>query len=355
MKPHRFVSYTTIWLAAAVVLAQSGSPPRSVTAAEFDRWMSELSNWGRWGKDDELGALNLITPAKRKAAAQLVREGVAVSLSHDAEKESAADNPRPFGHEMLVHAGTPNSTSHSDSFLIAHHGLAHTHMDALCHYFYKDKMYNGVPRSVVTAKGATKLSIYSARTGLFTRGVLVDIPRLKGVDYLEPGTPIYPEDLDAWEKSAKLKVQPGDVLLVRTGRWTRRKAKGAWDGTVNLAGLHASCARWLRSRDMSVLGSDSASEVRPTGVEGMRGPIHTLVLVALGVPILDNCDLEELSVAANQRKRWEFSANDRTAYGPRRNRVRAEPHCDLLENQLRPGHASVSCREKPSAGSYALR
>jgi kynurenine formamidase len=151
-----------------------------------------------------------------------VREGVPVSLSHDAETQAAADNPRPFGHKMLVHAGSPNATSHSDAFSIAHHGLAHTHLDALCHYFYKDRMYNGVPRSVVTAKGAEKLSVYRMKSGIFTRGVLVDIPRLKNVPFLEPGTPIYPEDLDAWEKFARVKVQPGDVLLVRTGRWARR-------------------------------------------------------------------------------------------------------------------------------------
>jgi kynurenine formamidase len=191
-------------------------------------------------------------------------------------------------------------------FSIAHHGLAHTHLDALCHYFYKDRMYNGIPRSEVTEKGAGRLSVYRMKSGIFTRGVLVDIPRLKGVPWLEPGTPIYPEDLDAWEKFARVKVQPGDVLLVRTGRWARRAAKGPWPASDQLAGLHASSVQWLKSRDVAVLGSDSASEVRPTGVEGMRGPVHVLVLVALGVPILDNCDLEELGKAAEQRKRWEF-------------------------------------------------
>jgi kynurenine formamidase len=283
----------------------SAQPPRPVSQAEFDRWMTELSNWGRWGKDDELGAINLITPAKRKAAAQQVREGVPVSLAHDAEKQTARDNPRPFGHEMLAHGQTPNASSHSDMFTIAHHGLAHTHLDALCHYFYKDRMYNGIPRSEVTTQGAGRLSVHRMKNGIFTRGILVDIPRMKGVAYLEPGTPIYPEDLDAWEKFARVKVQPGDVLLIRTGRWARRAEKGPI-ASGDLAGLHASRVRWLKSRDVAILGSDAASDVRPTGVEGMNGPVHVLVLVALGVPILDNCDLEELSNATQQRKRWEF-------------------------------------------------
>jgi kynurenine formamidase len=290
-------------LPTAVARAQA---PRAVSQAEFDRWMSELSNWGRWGKDDELGAINLITPAKRKAATRLVREGVPVSLAHDAETQTAPDNPRPFVHEMLAHGRTPNVTSHSDSFSIAHHGLAHTHLDALCHYFYQDRMYNGYARSLVSEKGAERDSIHRIKSGIFTRGVLFDIPRLKDVPFLEPGTPIYPEDLASWEKFARLKVEPGDAVLIRTGRWARRAAKGPWAAADHIAGLHVSCARWLKARDVAVLGSDAASDVRPTGVEGMRGPVHTLVLVAMGVPILDNCDLEQVAAAAHQRKRWEF-------------------------------------------------
>ena len=286
----------------AALLTQAATPP--YTKADFESAMKELSNWGRWGPTDELGALNLITPEKRRSAAKLVREGVPVSLSHAAEKETAADNPRPFVHEMLSTSATPGAQSHSDSFTVAHHGLVHTHLDALCHFFYDGKMYNGFAREEVTAKGAGKLSVYAAHNGIFTRGVLMDIPRLKGLPYLEPGTPIYPEDLDAWEKTAGLRVQPGDVVLIRTGRWARRAEKGPWSGS--LAGLHVTSARWLKSRDVAVLGSDAAQDVIPSGVEGVRQPIHLLVLVAMGMPILDNCDLEELSRAAQKRRRWDF-------------------------------------------------
>jgi kynurenine formamidase len=295
--------YIALCVGTFALLAET---PRHVSHAEFDRWMKELSNWGRWGKADEVGAINLITPQKRKAAAQLVSEGVPISLYRDAEKQSAPDNPRPFGHEMLVHGKTPDVVSHSDSFTIAHHGLAHTHLDALCHYFYKDHMYNGIPRAVVSSSGAERLSVQNLKAGLFTRGVLVDIARLKNVEYLEPGTPIYPEDLDAWERYSGIRVQSGDAVLIRTGRWARRAARGAWPAMDHLAGLHASCMKWIKARDVAVLGSDGASEVRPTGVEGMRGPVHTLALVAMGMPILDNCDLEELSRAAATRRRWTF-------------------------------------------------
>jgi kynurenine formamidase len=147
--------------------------------------------------------------------------------------------------------------------------------------------------------------VYQAKRGIFTRGVLMDIPQLKGVPWLEPGTAIYPEDLEAWEKKSGSKVQPGDVVLIRTGRWARRAEKGVWKPD-QLAGLHVSCVRWLKQRDAAVLGSDAASDVRPSGVDGFAQPVHTLTIVTLGVPILDNCDLEEVSRESLKRKRWSF-------------------------------------------------
>ena len=134
----------------------------------------------------------------------------------------------------------------------------------------------------------------------------MDIPRLKGVKYLEPKTPIYPEDLEAWEKQAGVKVGAGDVVFIRTGRWARRAEKGPWDIANESAGLHASCVLWLRQRDVAMVGSDAASDLMPSGIEGVQQPIHQLLLVAMGVMIFDNCDLEALSEAAASRRRWEF-------------------------------------------------
>jgi kynurenine formamidase len=132
------------------------------------------------------------------------------------------------------------------------------------------------------------------------------MPRLKGVESLEPGTPIYPADLEAWEKQAGMKVSSGDVIFIRTGRWALRDAKGPWPASQKSAGLHASCARWLKQRDVAALGSDAASDVMPSGVEGVNQPIHQLVLIAMGMPIFDNCDLEALSQEAARQSRWEF-------------------------------------------------
>jgi kynurenine formamidase len=269
--------------------------------------MTELSNWGRWGKGDQAGTVNLITPEKRKAAAQLVREGFSVSLARDADQVKSADNSEPWGHVMTATGAKPGDGQFSgDTYSVSYHGYGHTHMDALCHMFYEGKMYNGFSQMEVTYKGANKLAVTNFKSGIFTRGILIDIPRLKSVPYLEPDVAIYPEDLDAWERSAGVRVGSGDVVFLRTGRWARRAARGPWDAGANSAGFYASCARWLHQRDVAMIGSDAASDVMPSRIAGVAQPIHQLMLVALGTPIFDNCDLEALAEAAAQRHRWEF-------------------------------------------------
>jgi kynurenine formamidase len=295
----------TIVLSALVSLSLLGQSSHHLKKADVDRMMKELSNWGRWGKDDQIGALNLITPAKRKQAAALVREGIAVSLSRDIETEKAVDNPSPFKHEMNRTGADPGQFS-VDTYSVLYHGYAHTHMDSLCHMSSEGKMFNGYPKESIDKEGASKLAIAGVKNGIFTRGVLMDIPRLKGLKYLEPKTPVYPEDLEAWEKQAGIKVGAGDVVFIRTGRWARRAEKGPWNVSAESAGLHASCARWLRQRDVAMVGSDAASDVMPSQVEGVVQPIHQLLLVSMGVMIFDNCDLEALSAAAAERKRWDF-------------------------------------------------
>jgi kynurenine formamidase len=277
----------------------------TTTKAEVERWMTELSNWGRWGKEDQLGTVNLITAAKRKEAAALVKEGIAISLSHDYLKEKAPDNSNPFVHKMLATGDHPSGDWFMDQYSVVFHGLAHTHMDSLAHTSWKGKMYNGFPISGVTDKGANKLGVTGFRNGIFSRGVLIDIPKLKGLPYLEPGTAIYPEDLDAWEKKTGVRISSGDVVLIRTGRWARRIAKGPWD-TARVAGLHASTLPWLKKRDIAVMGSDACLDVLPSAVDDVVQPVHLITLVAMGTPIFDNFDFEALSAAAATRTRYTF-------------------------------------------------
>jgi kynurenine formamidase len=287
----------------ASVLAQgqqapAARAPRNV--AEFDELFRQVSNWGRWGKDDQLGSANLVTDAKRKQAAGLVKSGISVSLAHNAITEKAADNPSPFEHTM-------NPGFFMDTYKVSYHGYAHSHIDALCHILYKDLTYNGYPRAEVnTEKGCTKLGIDNLKQGLITRGVLLDIPRLRGVPYLEPGTAIYQEDIEAWEKMSGVKVSSGDAILLRTGRWARRAAVGPWPVGRSAAGFHASIAPWIKARGVAIVGSDAASEVTPTLVEGVNLPVHTLFITAMGINILDNQDLERLAETAAKLKRWEF-------------------------------------------------
>src|SRR5918993_1014175 len=281
-----------------IVATQSAT----TTRAQFERWKTELSNWGRWGKDDQIGALNLITPAKRRQAAALVRDGVSVSLSRDADTVKAVDNPDPFEHSML--------TTGTDRIGVVPHGVAHTHLDSLAHINYDGVFYNGYKPDpdAVMKTGHTKNSIINLKNGIFTRGILVDLPRLKGVAYLEPGTPIYASDIEAWEKMAGVKVSAGDALFIRTGRWARRAAVGPFDTnrTARRSGPSGSMIPWLRARDVALLGGDVPPSLAPSDVEGETGAVHDFALVYLGVHIFDNVDLEGLAQAAQKRKRWEF-------------------------------------------------
>ncbi len=296
--------------------------PRNLTADDIERWSTELSNWGRWGADDQAGTINLITSAKRKAAAALVHDGVTVSASLDADlpKEGSTSGPLPGGPRVEGVPRTtwtltskppgpepkPKASYVVDTIAVAYHGNETTHMDALSHVYYKGQIYNGFPQTSFTDRGAGKDDVMAFKDGIFTRGVLFDIPRLKNVPYLGDEEAIYPEDLDAWEKKAGLRLESGDAMLVRTGRWLRVKEKGPLDLNKQAPGLYASCLKWMRERGVALLGSDVVQDVRPSGVEGVNQPIHQLGLRSMGTPLIDNCELEALAQAAAQRHRWVF-------------------------------------------------
>jgi kynurenine formamidase len=299
-----------IFAVVAMVAARAGVPApqragglsHTVTKAQYEAWKKELSNWGRWGKNDEIGTINLITPAKRKQAAALVKEGFSVSLAADPDTEKAVDNPQPYEHQMQGIG--------SDRWGVSFHGIAHTHLDSLAHINDAGVFFNGYkpdPEEIKKANGHSKNSIHNLKNGVFTRGILIDIPRLKGVPYLEPGTPIYVEDLEAWEKQAGVKVGPGDALFVRAGVWARRKALGPYlrgraPGGKD-AGLDPSVIPWLRQRDIAILAADHPQYVSPSEI---TGAVHDFALLYLGIHLIDNCDLEALSEAAAARKRWDF-------------------------------------------------
>lgn len=294
----------------------------AVTKAEYNRWLTEDSNWGRWGKDDELGTVNLITAAKRKQAATLVKSGVTVSLAElqipNGLNTSDPSTAPPYkatwafkeGWEESAINDSWNSAPAEDLALGAHGNRSH--IDALAHNFRKGQFYNGVSWKEMTKTGARRLGIQNMRHGIVTRGILMDIPRLRGVPYLQKSEHIFVQDLEAWEKKAGIKVSSGDALFIRAGNWTRRRATGEKSLVgVSMAGLDPSAARWLRQRDVAVIGSEGAIDALPSGFTGKGDdipthPVHYFVNVMLGMTILDWLDFDALAETAAKENRWEF-------------------------------------------------
>lgn len=274
-----------------------------MTAADVDELRTRLRNWGRWGDEDQLGALNHCTARHRAATASLVRSGRTVSCARPLPTVPAPENPVPAGHHMT---GTHTEGHGADWIGVASHGYATSHLDALCHIFWDGKLYNGHPTEVVTAHGAEQLGVHHLRDGVVGRGVLLDIPSVRGVDALEPGTAVTVDDLEAAEDTAGVRTGTGDALLVRTGRWEWRRQHGPWNPRERLAGLHASCLPWLHEREVAILGGDGVSDVHPSGIDGVRLPIHTVGIVTIGLHLLDNLDLDDLGTACAQEGRWEF-------------------------------------------------
>lgn len=287
---------------------------RPLSAAALDDLVAQCSNWGRWGPDDQRGALNFLRPEHVRRAAALVRDGVTVSCALPLATTPGPQNPFPVLHHMLGDGDLDNAAGSADWFALAPHGPTITHLDALCHIFYKGRMYNGLPASRVTVRGASAGAIDTVRGGIVGRGVLLDIPRLRGVEWLEPGEAITIDDLERAEKAEGVTVGEGDLLLIRTGRHARARAgmppPPPIPGPVPmlpLAGLEWSTLPWLHARNIAMLGGDNYSDCTPSGFEAPQGlPIHIVGIVAMGLHLLDNADLEALAVACAERGRWEF-------------------------------------------------
>lgn len=273
-----------------------------------------VKNWGRWGADDQRGALNLITPEKVAAAAALVQTGEVISCALEFPTAPSPENPTPGQHMMLITGdcldatGVPGLQTALDYVGIAFHGMGVSHVDAFCHVFVDGRMYNDASATDVKSTGATRNSIHAAMAGGVTgRGVLLDIPRLRGTPWIDPAEFVTPEELSAAEEAQGVRVGDGDILLVSTGRDARRAAEGESDPLTGLAGLHAECVPWLRERDIAIIGSDGVSDPLPPDVTGgWPIPVHQCCLVAMGVHLLDNLEMGRLSEACARVGRWEF-------------------------------------------------
>jgi kynurenine formamidase len=282
----------------------------SVSAAEFNELFRALSTWGRWGPDDDAGALHQLTAERRAAAARLVRDGVSITLSLPLNTHLAVNNPKPADHYMteLRPRDAASGSLHfcKDYIGLDYHNDGHTHIDALCHVAYEGSLYNGKPADAVTSEGARVNTIEVLRDGLVGRGVLLDIPRLRGVQWLEPSEHVFPDELEAAERAQGVTVQTGDILLVRTGHPRRIAELGPWNTAEAKAGLHPTSMRFIADRGVAALGSDGNSDTAPSSTEGVDFPIHVLALTAMGVHLLDYLQFEDLRGACESAGRWEF-------------------------------------------------
>jgi len=287
------------------------TPHVEVSSVEFGELFQSVSSWGRWGAGDERGALNNLRPENVVEASRLVRDGTTVSLGLPLNTTAADDNPEPAVHHMTAIPGDaergPGTLRFAMDFVGAdYHHDGHTHIDALCHVTYDGSLYNGLPAGSVTAGGAEAGSIGVLANGLVGRGVLLDVPRLLGVPWLEPGQHVFREDLEAAERGQGVAVGEGDVVLVRTGHSRRLRERGPWQVATAKAGLHPTAMPFLAERGVAALGGDGNSDTAPSSTEGVDFPIHVLALNAMGVHLLDYLDLDELADACERAGRWEF-------------------------------------------------
>jgi kynurenine formamidase len=296
-------------------------------AADVLGYMESLSNWGRWGSEDRLGTLNLVTPACRRDAAALVREGISVSCAHDIDP-SVLDPIHQF-HRYMIMSGEGLADEHrlphmvggtsdqrwspSREYLgMVFHGPLVTHVDAPSHMSWDRKIYNGYPAERVNSiSGAIDLPVSAMAEGITTRGVLIDVPGFRQVAALEPGTAVEPDELVEIETAQGSVVRPGDAVFLRTGgafSESNDRSAEPWNWQEGKSGWSAPCLQWLHERDVAIIGHDGSNDVAPSGYAsvGMPAPIHVVSLVAMGLWLIDNVALEALAETCRRLQRWEF-------------------------------------------------
>ena len=287
------------------------------TETEVTGYLRSLSNWGRWGSSDQLGTINLITPAKRIAAAGLVRDGVSVTCARPIVTDITADTTfQPL--RFMVDSGEGRDTASPERNLerrgasefvgMVFHGYTITHVDTPAHYFWEGKLYNGRSCTLVTSReGATVESVDLLHDGVVSRGVLLDVARTRSIPWMEPGEGVMPADLEAAERAAGVLVESGDILLVRTGYYARRLAEGPVHPLrAGSPALHVACCPWLRERGVAMIGTDTHNDISPPPYPAMGNSFHVVSLVAMGLWLIDNANLEDLARACGEHGRWEF-------------------------------------------------
>ena len=292
-------------------MSTSAANNKEMSLIEFNRLFESLKNWGRWGSEDEKGTLNYITADKVQAAAALVRSGRSVSMEIPINTIAGPDNPNPALYYVnTTHDIGSGDISFATDFLgIQFHGDCHTHIDALCHIAYKGQLYNGRPANSVTTRGALGLDITTYAHGIVGKGVLIDIPRIRGAKWLEPGDAVTRDEIEATEKAEGIRLGEGDIMVFRTGHHRRRLELGAWncgyDGEGR-AGLDPYSLTLLHERKVAAFLPDGDGETVPSPIKEIQYPIHPLQITAMGMACTDSLQFEELVKVCEEEKRWEF-------------------------------------------------
>jgi kynurenine formamidase len=280
----------------------------TMTTSEFDALFDEVSNWSRWDTERSRGTLHYLTPERVVAAARLVRSGLTVGLGQSLDTEQRPDNPTPAQHRMtgLADHDAGNIQFLKDYIGVDFHNDGHSHIDALCHVSFRESLFAGVPDTSVDAEGASLGDVETVGDGIVGRGVLLDIPRLRGTSWVDPGDDVRPAELLAAGRAQGVELGPGDILLVRLGHNRRLDSLGTWDTTQQKAGLHPSVAELLDERQVAVLGCDTNSDTAPSRTEGVGYPVHVLAVNAMGLRLLDYLQLDPLATTCERLGRWEF-------------------------------------------------
>ena len=300
----------TLWRATLLVIllpqgiAVAQATPNSLTRAQFDALLARVDNSSRWGPQDELGTLNLITADVRRAAVSEVREGMSISLAREitpASKGELIPTTLDFMHVPDSVLGPSDNSVWwaGEKIGLFYHGWAHTHIDALSHLSYRGRAYNR--RAVTRHEGPPDHGrIDTMRDGLVSRGVLVDLPRLRAEQRATNDAPLSVDDLIAWERKTGVRIRSGDIVLIRSGRWDPAKPR---DGSF---GVHPAVAEWLKERGVAALGDEAGTDMSPTPVKGITSPFHVLAIVGMGMPLIENLDLERIASEAVKRSDWTF-------------------------------------------------
>jgi kynurenine formamidase len=283
--------------------------PERMAKAEFQRLYDRLRARPPWGPGDRRGALNYLTPATTLTAVGAVKLGRSVSLACPIEYRVTADDPEPARHKMTQTGDSAPDDGLSfalDQISMNIHGNANTHIDSLSHVIYDGRLYNNRPADMVSDTGAGELSIAAAADGIVGRGVLLDVPRSRGVPWLEPGDHVTADDLAAAERDQQVQAGQGDLVFVRVGHHLRRFQLGPWDVADARAGLHPTVLEYAADRKIALLGSDGNNDTAPSTVPGVDFPVHVLAIAALGVQLIDYLDLSALAPLCAEFRQWSF-------------------------------------------------